>query len=462
LENQRLTRRYSLNPRVILRSEPQYYNTYAAFDYGTVRTELLSEDEHRILEHISVKPSDASEISKETDVQLKKCERFLNRMFRLRFAEVNVDNFRTQAPERAKVDSARYGQFILPFLSAPTSVDLFITSRCNLNCVHCFSSTEEQTVHELSVGEVKSVLDQLEKLGILQLRINGGEPLLHPQIDEMLMTLRHRRLSKVMLTNGTLLDEEKVRLLKESGVTPTVSLDDSNAEGHDLFRGVKGSYEETIEALKLLHRHEAQYGINCCLHEHNLHNHKEIIDLAVRHGASRITFLDLVPSRRMKNNAKWIPSYNEYLEVLPDLMLERIRYSREIDVALDTFLTCQPLKESVSEARRGYVCCQAGRNRLVIGSNGSIYPCNLVISDPRWEMGNICSETIADVWFSKKWSFFRGGVKTSDLRECRDCKDLMRCRDFHCRLHPYLDNGDLYGPSPGCGHGDVRNVKEEA
>jgi radical SAM protein with 4Fe4S-binding SPASM domain len=450
LENQRLTKRYSLNPRVILRSEPQYYNTYAAFDCGTVRTELLSEDEYRILEHISTRPSDASEISKVTDVQPKKCERFLNRMLRLRYVEANADNFRTQPPERAKVDSALYGQFILPFLSAPTSVDLFITSRCNLNCVHCFSSTEDQTVHELSVEEVKSVLDQLEKLGVLQLRINGGEPLLHPRIDEILMALRHRRLRKVMLTNGTLLNEEKARLLKESKVTPTVSLDDSNAEGHDLFRGVKGSFEGTIEALKLLHRHEVQYGINCCLHRRNLSNHRKIIDLAITHGASRIAFLDLKPSPRMKNNAEWIPSYSEYLEVLPELMLDRIRYTRKMDVALDTFLTCQPLKESASEARRGYVCCQAGRSRLSIGSNGSIYPCNLVISDPKWDMGNIRSETIAEIWFSKKWSFFRGDVKTSDLRKCKDCKNLMGCRDFYCRLHPYLTNGDLYGPHPRC------------
>jgi uncharacterized protein len=122
-----------------------------------------------------------------------------------------------------------------------------------------------------------------------------------------------------------------------------------------------------------------------------------------------------------------------------------------MDVALDTFLTCQPLKESASEARRGYVCCQAGRSRLSIGSNGSIYPCNLVISDSKWDMGSIRSETIAEIWFSKKWSFFRGDVKTSDLRKCKDCKNLMGCRDFYCRLHPYLSNGDLHGPHPRCG-----------
>ena len=457
-----MTKRYSLNPRVILRYEPQYYGTYAAFDCDAARTELLSEDEYKILESVQAKRSDAGEISEETSIRLRKCERFLDRMHKLGYVEANTSDFRTQPRELAKVDSTRYTQFIMPFLSAPTSVDLFITSRCNLNCVHCFSSTADQTVYELSVEEVQSILGQLERLRVLQLRINGGEPLLHPQIDKILTTLRDMRFSKSMLTNGTVLDEERVRLLRDSAVTPTVSLDDSNAEGHDLFRGVEGSYERTIESLKLLQRHGVQFGINCCLHKRNLRDHKEIIDLALRHGACRITFLDLVPSPRMKKNIEWIPSHNEYLEVLPDLMLDRIRYSRRIDVALDTFLTCQPLKEAISEARRGYVCCQAGRNRLSIGSNGVIYPCSLVMFDPRWDMGNIRSETIADAWFSKKWSFFRGEVKTNDLRECAHCEDLRTCRDFYCRLSPYLDSGDLYGPSPGCRHNAVRNVKEEA
>ena len=453
---------YSLNPKVILRSEPQYYDTYAAFDYDTVRTELLTEEECRILAHISVAPCNADEISRKTHVHLKKCKKFLNRMLKLRYVEANAGNFKAQAPERTKVDSRLFGQFILPFLSAPTSVDLFVTSRCNLECVHCFSSTEDQTVNELSVEEVESVLDQLEKLGVQQVRLNGGEPLLHPRIDEILKALRHRRLRKVILTNGTLLDEEKTRLLKQSSVTPTVSLDDSYANGHDLFRGVKGSFERTIEALELLNRHEVQYGINCCLHAHNLGNHRKILDLTTGHGASRIAFLDLKPSPRMRKNAGWVPSHSDYLRVLPELMLDRIKYKRRIDVALDTFLTCRPPDESVLEARRGYVCCQAGRSSLSIGSDGTVYPCNLVMFDPKWAMGNIRGESVPEIWFSKKWSFFRGDVKTSDLTKCKGCKSLPECSDFYCRLHPYLASGDPYGPHPKCSQGKVRNVKEEA
>lgn len=69
---------------------------------------------------------------------------------------------------------------------------------------------------------MRGLLDQLEELNVFEVRINGGEPLLHPDIDEILMTLKGKRFRKVILTNGTLLNEKKVRLLEESGVVPTV------------------------------------------------------------------------------------------------------------------------------------------------------------------------------------------------------------------------------------------------
>ncbi|NIP41099.1 MAG: radical SAM/SPASM domain-containing protein, partial [Candidatus Aenigmarchaeota archaeon] len=67
-------------------------------------------------------------------------------------------------------------------------------------------------------------------------------------IIEVLAIIKGKRFRKVMLTNGTQLDEEKVKLLKESEVIPTVSLDDSKAEEHDLFRRAKGSFNRTVKA----------------------------------------------------------------------------------------------------------------------------------------------------------------------------------------------------------------------
>ena len=115
----------------------------------------------------------------------------------------------------------------------------------------------------------------------------------------------------------------------------------------------------------------------------------EIVKLAIRYGASRIAFLDLKITDRLRKHKNWIPTYDEYQKVMFNLMAAKIKYRRKIDVALDVFLRCQPLQESLEEAKKGFISCQAGRNRLSIDADGSVYPCNLVISDKKWEIGNI-------------------------------------------------------------------------
>jgi len=445
-----LSQKFSLSSSIILRSEPQYYGTYAAFDYKRVRTEFLEEEEFRALESIYDKPADVKTISKEAGMDYERCERFLKKMTKLRFVQAGSDSLNLKPPERVKVDPKLYKKFPIPFLSAPASVDVFITSRCNLNCVHCFSSVEEGTLHELSISDLSSIFNQLESMGVLEVRINGGEPFLHPEIDKILLTLKEKRFRKVILTNGTLLDEEMINLLKESETIPTISLDDSEEEDHDNFRGVKGSFKHTVKALELLQRNGVQYGINCCLHKRNLNRYRKIIDLAIKYGAYRIAFLDLKVTGRMKKNVEWVPSYREYQKVMLNLMMYKFRYRGRIDVALDVFLHCQPLKESILEARKGFVSCQAGKIRLSIDSRGYVYPCNLVLSDPKWNISNIKNEKIWDIWFSQKWLFFRGGVKISDLKKCRECKNLISCKDFYCRLLPYVTNGDSFGPHTRC------------
>lgn len=440
---------FMVSPTVILRCEPQYYDTYIAFDYRRGRSEFLSREEFRVLEYIYDRTADLQEICRETGFKREACEKFLKRMAWLGYVKVNLRENEIKPLERIRIDPEAYRTFPLPFLSAPASVDIFITGRCNLRCVHCFSSDGGSST-ELSFGELKSIFDQLERIGVLEVRINGGEPFLHPNIREILMNLKSRRFRKVILTNGTLLDEESVSLLKEAGIIPTVSLDSATAEEHDSFRGVEGSFKRTLEALELLKKKRMLYGINCCLHRKNLKSYEKIVKLAWRHGAYRISFLDLKTVGRMRENLDWLPSYGEYKAIALEIHATKFKYRKRIDVSLDVFLHCPLLRESLWEARNGYVSCQAGRSRLSIDSDGYVYPCNLVLSDPLWRMGDISRSKIIDVWFSEKWLFFRGGVKISDLKKCKTCKHLWNCRDFYCRLLPYITSGDRLAPHPKC------------
>jgi radical SAM protein with 4Fe4S-binding SPASM domain len=354
-------------------------------------------------------------------------------------------------PERATVDQAQYDQFPIPFLSAPSSVDVFVTSRCNLRCVHCFSSREGKGNRDLSVQELESIFNQLERMGVMEVRLTGGEPLLHPEICTLLDIIQKKRFRKVLITNGTLLDEENVPRLKEAGVIPTISLEDVNPEEHDVFSGVVGSFKRTMMALNLLKKQGIPYGINCCLHKGNLNRCEDVIKLSIRQGAIRIAFLDLKVVGRMKRNREWVPAWDMYQNIFDYLLIAKARYRKRIDVSLDVFLHCYPLRESNLELKKGYVSCKAGKNRMTIDSDAAVYPCNLVLSDPRWFMGDLREETMADIWFSKKWLFFRGGVKINDLPKCRRCKDLTTCKDVYCRLLPYVDTNDAFTPHPTCG-----------
>jgi radical SAM protein with 4Fe4S-binding SPASM domain len=438
-----------LSSTIVLRAEPQYYNTYVAFDYRRVRTEFLSENEFKILEHIRDKAAKVTEIVKQIGMKESDCAKFLKRMKKINFVQSNSDKLKTKTSTKIKYDSTLYDKFPIPFLSAPSTVDIFITSKCNLDCVHCFSRKDDVERH-LSLDELRSIFDQLEEIGVFEVRINGGETFLHPDIDGIITILKEKRFRKVILTNGTLFDDKKVESLKESNIIPTVSLDDSLEDEHDRFRGCKGSFKQTIEGLKLLKKHQVLYGINSCLHKNNLTRINEIVKLAIKFGASRIAFLDLKITDRLRIQKNWIPTYEEYQTVMVNLLAAKIKYRRKIDVALDVFLRCQPLQESLWEAKRGFVSCQAGRNRLSIDSDGSVYPCNLVISDDKWKIGNIRKQKISDIWFSEKWLFFRGELTTTKLNKCRDCKDLKKCKDFYCRLLPYITNGDPLAPHPKC------------
>lgn len=437
----------SLSPYAILRTEPQYYNVYAVFDWRRVRTVFLSEDEERILEQLYGKAISIMDVSKATGIDHNKCEAFLERMLKEKYV-LRVDS-PPKVPPRYKVELERFTGFQVPFLSAPNSIDIFITNRCNLKCLHCFSAKEEANA-DLPLCDLRRIFDELEMMGVFEVRLNGGEPLLHPEIEEILLDLKDRRLRRVLLTNATLLNERIVSLLKDSITIPTISLDDSLEEEHDRFRGKGGSFKATLHGIRLLKENGVEYGVNACPNKRSLKRATELIDLACKEGATRISFLSLKPEGTMKKNMELIPSHKDYERLMIRLLVERQRMRGRIDVAVDALLHCYTLEEAKQEAQRGYVCCQAGINCLSIDCRGIVYPCNTVIYDPHWAIGDTKNEKLRDIWFSRKWAFFRGSVRISDLNKCASCKKLSQCLDYNCRLGAYINTSDPLGAPYMC------------
>ena len=96
-------------------------------------------------------------------------------------------------------------------------VSWMTTNQCNLKCVHCYQDAEEATERELTTDEAKKMIDEIARAGFKIMIFSGGEPLLRPDIYELVAHAASRGLRPVFGSNGTLITDEVACRLKEAG-----------------------------------------------------------------------------------------------------------------------------------------------------------------------------------------------------------------------------------------------------
>ena len=132
-----------------------------------------------------------------------------------------------------------------------------ITRRCNLNCVHCRSSSklEVKDHPDFSFDEAKRVLDDISSFAQPVVVLSGGEPLLRKDVFDIAAYGTEKGLRMCLATNGTLVTEEICHNIKESGIRMvSLSLDGASAAVHDDFRNQIGAFEGTIKAAGLFRK----------------------------------------------------------------------------------------------------------------------------------------------------------------------------------------------------------------
>lgn len=129
-------------------------------------------------------------------------------------------------------------------------IDIAYDYKCNLSCEHCMANHFEVKDRHLTVADLRNIAQQADDLGLCQFNISGGEPLVFPDIDEVIQALWPERFHIGMSTNGHFLTPERARHLKAIGLDKVmISLDDIDPQLHDANRARKGSYEKAISAL---------------------------------------------------------------------------------------------------------------------------------------------------------------------------------------------------------------------
>lgn len=126
------------------------------------------------------------------------------------------------------------------------------SNKCNFTCPHCYtrSGAGEYGETTLTIGDIKKLADEADALGVYEIDIQGGEPLINPQLFEILEAIQTDRFYVYITTNGWFLDQKMAEKLAKAGVDRvSVSIDAFSAEEHDTFRRKKGAFEKCINSL---------------------------------------------------------------------------------------------------------------------------------------------------------------------------------------------------------------------
>jgi heme b synthase len=171
------------------------------------------------------------------------------------------------------------------------------TAGCNLACIHCRRITvaDQLVPQDLKTDEAFTLIDQIAAFARPIFVLSGGEPLFRPDIFDIARYAADAGLIVALATNGTLIDAEVARKIKDSGVARvSVSFDGADAPTHDIFRG-QGAFDRAVLGIQHLNEVGVPFQINTTVANHNAHQMPDTVALAKRLGAQALHLFLLVP-----------------------------------------------------------------------------------------------------------------------------------------------------------------------
>ena len=171
--------------------------------------------------------------------------------------------------------------------TAPRGILLNYSNVCNFKCQQCFTESPSRPVcGTLSLDDIRKLADEADKLGMYEVLIEGGEPLVCKELYEIIQIFGADRFYIEMTSNGYLLTEQVAQKLKQAGMSRvSISLDSTKPEIHDGYRGVKGAYEHALKALENAKNAGMQASVNFLVGHYNIHSGEieEIAEFCQKH-----------------------------------------------------------------------------------------------------------------------------------------------------------------------------------
>jgi SynChlorMet cassette radical SAM/SPASM protein ScmF len=326
---------------------------------------------------------------------------------------------------------------------------LYLTGSCNLSCRHCWIDPEFSTKSTgyLPWAELKPIfLDALE-LGLSAVKITGGEPLLHPEICQILYDLKDIGLSIRLETNGTLLRSRHVKALKDVQADFSISLDGSSAEIHDHLRGVPGAFKRTLKGIETIQSEGIKYQLIMSLYRGNVECLPQMIDFARSLGAGSLKINPITGMAR----ADEMKSNGELLSIQEILQLDKeLKCNHNFGESFKIIYDIPPVFKSIQETELdGFGTCGI-LNILGVLHDGSASICGIGEHIKELDFGDLRHLALRQIWEENEiLNNLREGFPGNLGGICGRCIYKNYCMG-KCIARNYYDTGTMTGGFQFC------------
>ena len=317
-----------------------------------------------------------------------------------------------------------------------------VTNACNMYCAHCYRDAGCKAEDELSTEQAKKLLTEIKKAGFQIMIFSGGEPLMRPDILELVKFADSLGLFPVFGTNGTLITPEMARDLKAAGARAMgISLDSLDPAQHDKFRSFPGGWQGAVDGMKNCKAAGLPFQIHTTVMDWNAPELEDMIDFAVEIGARAHHFFFLVPMGRAATIEEESLRAEQYEDVLTRIM------KKQQTVPIELKPTCAPqflrIAAELGMKSRFHRGCLAGLSYCIISPKGKVQPCAYL----KEYLGDVRETPFDEIW--KNHPMLQKLRTLNYSGGCGACKYQRVCGGCRARAAIYHD-GDYMAEEPWC------------
>lgn len=323
-------------------------------------------------------------------------------------------------------------------LYIPSHIQLELTKHCNLRCGFCYAECDAN--NGLKKEYILRLLNEIKRMGTLELNFTGGEPLMRQDAFEIFEYAKQLGFSLTLNTNATLITSENVERLIKLFSKFEISLHSYIQEQQDQITGVVGSYQKVFNALELLKSTPQKVLLKCVLTNQTMNSWNLIQEYADKnHFACSFDMTitptysgDLSPSKYQLSNSQIESLISDHTE---------LTYRVQEDV-ISNYLSKGKLSDGI---------CSAARTSVFIDANGYCFPCVTFKTNPallyhgkRWAE-TICEKNFYDIWHNNILFQKIRSILPEDFTKCLKCDIDHYC--IKCIAKNLRETGDLHTPS---------------